>query len=339
MQPDYEHHDPLADSGRAGLEKLMALGVLGEAGGRYAAERARVRLARQEQAADRERASEAVRDKAERLERAQHARQQRQWRTLVSDPARLARHMGQLPVHEVARHWGLAAGSAGRDPLAGAVLAAAEKELRARMPTLMQSYDRARHGGADRYDAMRAAVTDVLGDRSRAQDGKLALPVLQVELEQHLRRHAGRLDPAARARWLHALEERGWSPESVAWAEAVLAGTEDQRRTAAANHAAVDDPATPADERTGGLVVAGVAAGRADDLARDARAQAATAGHPVRRAGGSEPGVGAAPPGPAGLSRLSYPTPPEAVLRPAVPPAAASQATAQRQANRKGRTR
>jgi hypothetical protein len=244
-------------------------------------------------------------------------------------------------VQEVARHWGHAAGCAGRDPLAGAVLAAAETELRARMPTLMNGYDRARHGGADRYDAMRAAVIDLLDARPRAQDGKLALPVLQAELEQHLRRHAGGLDPAARARWLHALEERGWSPESVAWAEAVLAGAEDQRRTAAAaNHAAVDDPATPADERTDGLVAAGVAAGRADDLAHDAQAQAATAGHPARQASGSGPGVGAAHHGPAGLSRLSFPTPPEAVLRPAVlPPAAASRPAAQQQANRKGRTR
>jgi len=323
-QPDYEHHDPFSEAGRSGLEKLMAVGVLAEAGGRYAAERARVRLAQEERAAMRDRSAQEAAEKAQRLAAAEERRRDREWRKLVSDPGQLGEYMNGLPVQEVARHWSQAAAHAGQDRTADKVLAASEKELRTRLPTLMNSYDRARRSGADRFEAMRSAVADVFAPEGpRANPGKRALPALDRELEQELRNRAGQLDPAARARWLRAMEAQGWSPESVAWAEAMLLRSDLQRRTAAtANASAVDDPATPADERTDGLVATGTATGRADDLARDAAAEAATAGHPSAQPAGNKAGPRIVRPvRPDRLARLSYATPPEAVLRPATQPA------------------
>lgn len=306
----------------------MALGVLAEAGGRYAAERSRVRLAREEQAAQRDRAAQVAQEKADRLARAQEARRQREWRKLVSDPDRLAGHLRDLPVQEVARHWSQAAAAAGQDPVADKVLGAAEKELRVRLPSVMERYDRSRRAGLDRLEAMRGAVVGAFGgDGPRVQPGKRELPALDRELEAELRRQAGQLDPAARARWLRAMEARGWSPESVAWAESMLVRSTDQRRDGQdANASAVDDPATPADERTAGLVATGTATGRADDLARDAAAEAGTAGHPSARLGEGA-GQRVVRPSPAGqparLAQLSFATPPQAVLRPTGQPAPA----------------
>jgi hypothetical protein len=237
--------------------------------------------------------------------------------------------MTGLPMQEVARHWTQAAAHAGQDRPADTVLAAAETELRTRMPTLMNAYDRARKAGVDRVEAMRGAVESIFGAGGARAHGAAPrwwaprLPALDRELEQELRNHAGALDPAARMRWLRAMEQRGWSPESVAWAEAMLLRSDEQRRTAAvANASAVDDPATPADERTDGLVATGTATGRADDLARDAAAEAGTAGHPSAQPAGTSAGPRVVRPmRPDRLARLSYATPPEAVLRPATQPA------------------
>jgi hypothetical protein len=342
MQPEQEHHDPVAEASRAGLEKLMALGLLAEAGGRVAAEQARVRLAREERAAQRERATQRAQDAADRLTRAQEARRQREWRKLVSNPRQLAEHMRELPVQEVARHWGQAAVAAGQDPLADTVLAAAQKELRMRLPSVMERYDRARSAGADRLQAMHGAVVGALaGDGPHAQPGKRELPALDRELEQELRHQAGRLDPAAQQRWLRAMEERGWSPKSVAWAESMLVRSEDQRRKAqTANASAIDDPATAPDERTDGLVATGTAAGRADDLARDAAAEASAAGHPSAGPGGQVVQRPARPGQPAYLARLSFATPPQAVLRPTAPSSPApSRPPAPERAARRGPAR
>jgi hypothetical protein len=326
QQPDVEHHDPFAEASRGGLEKLMAFGVLAEAGGRYAAERARVQLAREERAAQRDRAAQEAAEKAQRLAAAEQRRRQREWHKLVDDPGRLAEYMNGLPVQEVARHWTQAAAHAGQDRTADTALAAAEKALRGRLPTLMNAYDRNRKAGVDRFEAMRSAVADVFANEGpRANPGKRQLPALDRELEQELLNHAGALDPAARQRWLRAMEARGWSPESVAWAEAMLLRSDEQRRAAAAaNASAVDDPATPADERTDGLVATGTATGRADDLARDAAAEAGTAGHPSAQPAGGRAGPRVVRPmRPDRLARLSYATPPEAVLRPTTQPAPA----------------
>jgi hypothetical protein len=250
--------------------------------------------------------------------------------------------MRKLPVQEVARHWGQAAGAAGQDPLADTVLAAAEKELRKRLPSVMERYDRARSAGADRLQAMHGAVVGAFsGDGPHAQPGKRELPALDRELEQELRHQAGRLDPAARQRWLRAMKERGWSPESVAWAESMLVRSEDQRRKAqAANASAVDDPATTPDERTDGLVATGTAAGRADDLARDAAAEASAAAHPSAGPGGQVVQRPARPGQPAQLARLSFATPPQAVLRPTAPSAPApSRPPAPERAARRGPAR
>jgi hypothetical protein len=352
MQP--EHHDPFSESARGGLERLMAIGVLTEAGSRMAAERARSRVAQQERQLERDRAVQDAEAKARRLARAGQSRRARQWRTLAGDPDRLATHLRGLPVQEVARHWAQAASHTGADRTGDAVLAATERELRGRMPTLMGVYDLARRDGVPPQQAMYAAAQRVFGGGGRPHGASPAwwaagaLPVVGDELERQLWRSAGRLDPMARGRWLRGLEQRGWSPESLAWAEAILAGADGQRRIAAAAAATVEDPATVVEERTGGLAQAAAAAGRAGDLARDAGAVAGTAGHPAT-ADLPQP---AAPPtgrpavqpgGPVRLAGASFATPAAAaVLRPAVPPpapGAGRPAAELERASRKGRSR
>lgn len=299
----------------------MAFGVLAEAGGRYLAERARGRLAQQERAAEQERAVQVAQEKAQRLARAAQARRERQWRKLVADPGRLAEHLRVLPVQEVANHWAQAAAHPGNDQTMDAVRVATEKELRVRLPSLMERYDHRRASGVAPSEAMREAVMDMFGGKARAHGGKRELLVLDQELEAELRQHAGQLDPASRARWLHAMEEQGWSPESVAWAETMLTRSEQQRRTAAAaNASAVDDPATSPDEHTDGLVATSTATGRADDLARDATAEAGAAGHPSTRQSADRAGQRVLRSAePARLVSLSFATPAQAVLRPTPP--------------------
>jgi hypothetical protein len=352
MEP--EHHDPFSESARGGLERLMAIGVLTEAGSRMAAERARSRVAQQERQLERDQAVQDAEAKARRLARAEQSRRARQWRTLAGDPDRLAAHLQGLPVQEVARHWAQAASHIGADRTGDAVLAASERELRGRMPTLMDAYDLGRRGGVPPQQAMYAAVQRVFGSGGRPHGATPAwwaagaLPVVGHELERQLWRSAGRLDPVARGRWLRGLEQRGWSPESLAWAGAILAGADDQRRTAAAAAATVDDPATAVEERAGGLAQAAAAAGRGEDLARDAGAVAGAAGHPATTdvPGQAAPAVGRAaawPGGPVRLARASFATPAAAaVLRPAVPPPAAGAgrpAAELERAGRKGRSR
>jgi hypothetical protein len=350
MEPEY--HDPFSESARGGLERLMAIGVLTEAGSRMASERARSRVALQERQAERDRAAREVEAKARRLERAEASRRVRQWRALVGDPDRLAAHLKGQPVQEVARHWAQAAPHAGGDRTADGVLAAAERELRGRMPTLMGVYDLARRDGMPPRQAMYAAAQQVFGGGGRPHGATPAwwaagaLPVVGHELEQQLLGSAGRLDPVARGRWLRGLEQRGWSPESVAWAEAILARSDDLRRTAAVAAARVDDPATAVDERTGGLEQAAAATGHADELAKDAATVAGTAGRvapaelpgPAPAAAG--PAVAARPGGPVRLARASFATPAAAVLRPAVPPRpAGGPAPGRERAGRWGRSR
>jgi hypothetical protein len=198
------------------------------------------------------------------------------------------------------------------------------------MPTLMGAYDLARRGGVGPLQAMHAAVGRVFGGGGRPHGATPvwwaagALPVLGHELEQQLVGSAGQLDPVARARWLRGLEQRGWSPESLAWAQALLARAGDQRRIAAVAAATVDDPATVVDERTGGLELAAAGTGRADDLARDAATVAGAGGHPAAGELAEQHSDRAAQPGgPVGLARVSFATPAVAVLRSAVPPPAA----------------
>jgi hypothetical protein len=347
MEP--EHHDPFSESARGGLEKLMALGVLTEASSRLAAERARSRAANEERAAEREQAAQDAAAKTQRLARAEESRRARQWRALAANPDRMAGHLRGLPVQEVARHWRQAAAHAGGDRTANAVLAAAEGELRRRMPTLMNAYDHARRDGAAPPQAMYAAAQQVFGGarpHGATRHAAGALPVLDQELEQQLRRSAGALGPVGRGRWLRSLEERGWSPDSIAWAEAMLVRSDDQRRTAAAAAATVDHPDTAHNERADGLQDAAAATARADAHARDATAVAGTAGRPAtpasstlaapaaRHGGHQQVGV------PARLARTSFATPASAVLRPAVPPSTGGPGqAAPEHTRRRGRTR
>jgi hypothetical protein len=339
MEP--EHHDPFSESGRAGLEKLMALGVLTEAGSRLAAERARTRASSEELRFERDQAARTAQDRAQRLARAEQSRRDREWSRLASDPHRLADYLRRLPVQEVARHWVQATTRAGNDRNADAVLAATEGELRVRMPTLMNAYEQARSDGAEPADAMRTAAATVFGGGPRRHGAARALPVLDRDLEQELRRSAGRLDPVERARWLASLQERGWSPQSVAWAEAMLTRAQDERRSAAVDAAIVDDSHMPRNEHVDGLKAAAAANGRAGDLARQAAAAAGAAGHPWQETAGDPAArqLAGQPAGPVRLARLSYATPSQAVLRPAVPPPARSRPHGPEHASRRGRIR
>jgi hypothetical protein len=355
MEP--EHHDPFSESGRSGLEKLMAIGVLTEASSRMAAERARSRAASEERAAEREQAAQDAAAKTQRLALAEESRRARQWRALAANPNRMAGHLRGLPVQEVARHWRQAAAHADGDRTANTVLAAAEGELRGRMPTLMNAYDHARRDGAAPPQAMYAAAQQVFGGarpHGAARHAAGALPVLDQELEQQLRRSAGALGPVERGRWLRSLEERGWSPDSIAWAEAMLVRWDDQRRTAAAAAAATataDDPDTTHNERADGLQDAAAATARADNHARDATAVAGTAGRPAPPPSSTPASSTLAAPaarhgthqqvgGPARLARASFATPASAVLRPAVPPSTGgSGQAAPEHTSRRGRTR
>ena len=319
----------------------MAIGVLSEAGARMVAERARSRAAGEQRQAPQEQAVNDVRVRARRLAAAQQRRRVRQWRTLAGDPGRLAEVLRGLPVQEVARHWRDALGHTG-DRAADAVLAAAQVELSRRLPTLMRVYDRRRRTGAEPLEAMQAAVAEVFAPvrpHGAAAYTAGGLPVLSHELEQQLRSSAGSLDEAQRNRWLQGLRERGWSAESLAWAEAILARSQEQRQAAAAAAATVDDPDTFADERGLGLEAASVATGRADDHARHAAALAAggPGGHPQgnpARAAGPQQLVG-----PVRWARASFATPAAAVLLPAVPASAAAPAPAPLPTSRRGRGR
>jgi hypothetical protein len=229
-----EFHDPFGESGQRGLEKLMALGVLAEAGSRLAAERARIRAAGEQQRLERERAAQAAGDKARRLAQAAQSRRDREWMTLAADPVRLGEHVRRLPVQEVARHWGWAVGrttatGAGSDGSASVVAAACEQELRRRWPALMTVFDQARRDGSSRPEAMAAAARYAFFGGARPHGATVhapggGLPVLDAELERQLRRHADGLDAVARRRWLQALQERGWSAESLAWVQDLLRG-------------------------------------------------------------------------------------------------------------------
>jgi hypothetical protein len=135
------------------------------------------------------------------------------------------------------------------------------------------------------------------------------------------------------------LPERGWSPQSVAWAEAMLARAQYERRSAAVDAAIVDDPHTLRNEHVDGLEEAAAANARADDLSRQSVAEAA--GHPWQETAGDPAArqLAGQPAGPVRLARLSYATPSQAVLRPAVPPPARSRPHGPEHASRRGRIR
>jgi hypothetical protein len=148
MEPD--HPEPFSDGTHRALERLMALGVLIEAGSRLAAENARAKANRAEQHNRDDAAREREDQKATRLAHAEESRRERDWARFAADGDRLREHLDGLPFQEVARHWGQAARHADTNPTAATVLAGAEDELRRRAPGLMDQYAQQRDAGLSR---------------------------------------------------------------------------------------------------------------------------------------------------------------------------------------------
>ena len=103
MEPD--HHDPWSEGTQRAMERLMALGVLIEAGSRLAAENARSKANRAEQELRDQAQQELSERKAQRHAAAEASRRRREWAQFAADDQRLRGHLAGLPFHEVARHW------------------------------------------------------------------------------------------------------------------------------------------------------------------------------------------------------------------------------------------
>jgi len=225
---DNEHPDPWTEGSQRGLERMMALGVLIEAGSRVAAEHARAKANRDEQELRQRARHELAAREAERRAAGEQARRARQWERFAADPDRLREFLAGLPFHEVARHWGQAARHADDNATAATVLDACERDLGRRAPSLIDFYRQQRTNGAPRPEAMAAAARYIWAGAgpARAHDGRPAtagaLTQIGEELDQELARLAGTLDPVARARFINYLEEHGWSAESLAVIDARL---------------------------------------------------------------------------------------------------------------------
>ncbi|WP_213457091.1 hypothetical protein [Rhizomonospora bruguierae] len=292
MEP--EHHDPWSEGNQRAMERLMALGVLVEAGSRLAAENARAKANRAEQElrdqARREQDEQNAQRKAERLAAADASRRQREWSRLAGDDERLRDYLADLPFVEVARHWGQAAQNANTNPTAATVLTAAEDELRRRAPSLIDFYHLRRDAGLSRQEAMADAARYVWSGSgpARPHDGRPptagTLTQIGEELDHEVTRLAGTLDQVGRARLLHNLEDSGWSAQSLAHIETLLDRAEAEQRTAATTAATPDNPATAINEHQAARTAAAAATGRAGDLAADASAHAATAPSAARLA-------------------------------------------------------
>jgi hypothetical protein len=235
---DAEHHDPWSDAARQAMERLMAFGVLVEAGSRLRAENQRAAASRTQQRAA------SMADEARQAMAAQrHAaalsdQKAREWARFVDDPQRLRSHLARLRFPDLARQWGAAAEYADTDPVAATVLAAAEADLRERAPGLMSFYDRARADGIPRGEAMAGAVGYSWRGSSPARPHGGRPPAagelirLGEELETTLADLARSAGPAERTRLLRHLEDAGWSSESIGHIESIL-----DRRTPSAGRA------------------------------------------------------------------------------------------------------
>lgn len=310
MEPD--HQDPFNEGTQRTMERLMALGVLIEAGSRLAAENARNKANRAEQelrdqdrrerAAQRaERQAKADRrnaQKAERLAAAEASRRTREWERFVADDERLRGYLGGLPFQEVARHWQQAARHADTNATAATVMAAAEDDMRRRAAGLMDFYDQHREDGVPRQQAMANAAHDYARHGrgpARRHGGRPpaagALTQIGAELDQEITRLAGTLDSIGRARLLRNLEGSGWSAQSLAHVEALLDRAEAEHRAASTTAGTPDNPATAVDEHRVAQADAAAADGRGGDhaAAAAALATAARSDHPARLAAQSFP--------------------------------------------------
>ncbi|WP_190257668.1 hypothetical protein [Dactylosporangium sucinum] len=213
--------------------------MLVEAGSRVAAEHARSKANRAEQdLRDRTRDDLQARQ-AERLAVAEQARRAQAWFRFAADGDRLRRYLADMPVQEVARHWGEAVRHADHNATAATVLAAAEDELGRRAPSLVDFYQRERDRGVSRPEAMANAARYVWsgGGPARSHGGRPAtggaLTRIGADLEQEIARLAGTLDAVGRARLLRNLEDDGWSTQSLTHIETLLGRADSQRQASA----------------------------------------------------------------------------------------------------------
>lgn len=251
---EQDHQDPSSEGTQRAMERLMALGVLVEAGSRLAAENARSRANRAEQNLREYDGDARAPMERERLATAGAFRRARDWTRFASDGERLRAHLAGLPFQEVARHWGQAARHADTDRTAATVLDAAEDELRRRAPGLIDLYRRQREDGVPRREAMAEAARSTWTGHgpARPHGGRPPvageLPIVGQEIEGEITRLADTLDPIARARLLHNLEDAGWSPESLAYVETLLGRAAAEHRRAATRSGTPDNPVTAVDE-------------------------------------------------------------------------------------------
>ena len=105
---DAEHHDPWSDATRQGLERIMALAVLAEAGSRLHVESKRAAAARRERQAAKiaDEARKAMAAHQQKVELS--ARQAREWARFAGDPQRLRDYLAGLKFQELARQWAAA---------------------------------------------------------------------------------------------------------------------------------------------------------------------------------------------------------------------------------------
>lgn len=296
MEP--EHHDPWSEGTQRAMERLMALGVLIEAGSRLAAENAHNKANQAEQDLREQARHEMAARKAERFAAAETSRRAREWSRFAADDERLRDHLVGLPLQEVARHWMQASERADGNATAATVLAVCEDDLRRRVAGLMDFYDQYRDDGVPRQEAMANAARDF--DRAgrgpaRRHGGHPptagAFTQIGEELDHEITRLAGTLDPIGRARLHRNLEDNGWSAQSLAYIEALLERADAEHRTAVTTAGTPDNPVTTLDEHQAARAGAAAADGRAGDHAADAAAlaEAARGGHPAQLAAQSFP--------------------------------------------------
>jgi hypothetical protein len=288
MEPD--HPEPFNEGTQRALERLMALGVLVEAGARLAAENTRNKANRAEQQAEQRARDSAARErdeqKAARMARAEASRRERDWARFAADGGQVRDYLAGLPFQEVARHWGQAARHADTNPTAATVLAAAEDDLYGRAPGLMDQYRQQRDAGLSRHEAMACAVRHNWSGAApaRPHGGPPAaagsLTQIGEELDREIARLAGRLDPVGKERLLRNLEDGGWSAESLAYVEALMDRAATRRRSSTIQAGTPDDKATAVNEHQAAASGATAEASRAgaDDSTATATTAAATRG-------------------------------------------------------------
>lgn len=271
MEP--EHPEPFSDGAQRSLERLMALGVLIEAGSRLAAENTRSNAQRVEQQSRDDSARERDEQKAARLARAEASRRERDWARFATDGDRLRDYLGALPFQELARHWGQAARHADTNPTAAVVLAAAQDKLRIRAPGLMDQYRQQRDNGLSRQEAMGNAVRHTWTGTApaRPHGGRPAaagsLTQIGAELDREITMLAGKLDDIGTQRLLGSLEDGGWSAESLAYIETLLDRAASNRPDSNTQAGIPDDPVSPLDEHQAAVPAAAVQEGAANAAA------------------------------------------------------------------------